>query len=308
MKTIIKGILKGALLLLLTVAIVAGVVWANTVANLQKCDAYIFNLAFADSTAIIGKEDIIKELHKNGIRPLGKQFALINTHEIEELLMKSECFESVDCVLLTKHSFRGDQVVDSGFLVINASQLVPVARVFEGNKSYYINRDGKSMKASAKYHSDVPVIRGKFTEDFPATKLLPLIKYVESDSALKHIVSMYNVSDSSNIFIIPNIYGHVINLGSTDSYHSKFRKLRTFYQKVMPVKGWFTYDTISLKWDYQVVATKRVKALPQVIDYTLEDEESADLATMSLDETPNTATASTDSAATQPKSPKNQHN
>ena len=51
-----------------------------------------------------------------------------------------------------------------------------------------------------------------------------------------------------------------------------------FYRKVMPEKGWMTYDTISVKWNYQVVASKRTKAVKEVIDWSEgEDEPDPDL-------------------------------
>ena len=40
------------------------------------------------------------------------------------------------------------------------------------------------------------------------------------------------------------------------------RRLKCFYSAIMKKKGWEYYDTISLKWDGQVVATKRKKASP----------------------------------------------
>ena len=37
---------------------------------------------------------------------------------------------------------------------------------------------------------------------------------------------------------------------------NKFARLKTMYKDVLPVKGWTYYDTISVKWRGQVVATR----------------------------------------------------
>ena len=139
------------------------------------------------------------------------------------------------------------------------------------------------MAATNYYHSDVPVVQGHFTRKYPPTRLLPLIDYVEKDSLLRSLVSMYVVRDTNNILIVPTLSGHVVNMGNASGFENKFAKLRLFYEKVMPKKGWNTYDTISVKWSHQVVATRRVKAVEQVIEYNPEDDEQApDIQTMTV--------------------------
>ena len=196
----------------------------------------------------------------------------IDASDIEEALRISPYLESADIVKC-----------QDGRLLIRVSQLVPVFRVFDGDNSYYVNRAGKHMAATNYYHSDVPVVQGHFTRKYPPTRLLPLIDYVEKDSLLRSLVSMYVVRDTNNILIVPTLSGHVVNMGNASGFENKFAKLRLFYEKVMPKKGWNTYDTISVKWNHQVVATRRVKAVEQVIEDNPEDDEQApDIQTMTV--------------------------
>jgi hypothetical protein len=110
---------------------------------------------------------------------------------------------------------------------------------------------------------------------------LPLIDYVEGDSLLHSLVTMYCVRDTNNIIIVPNISGHVVNIGNTSGLDNKFAKLKLFYSEVLPKRGWNTYDTISVKWNHQIVATRRVKAVQQTVEYDPEDDEQApDIETM----------------------------
>jgi hypothetical protein len=51
----------------------------------------------------------------------------------------------------------------------------------------------------------------------------------------------------------------------------------------MPQRGWNTFDTISVKWNHQVVATRRTKAVQQVIvDAPDDDEQAPDIQTMTV--------------------------
>lgn len=62
----------------------------------------------------------------------------------------------------------------------------------------------------------------------------------------------------------------------------KFSRLMIAYKEVLPVKGWDFYDTLSVKWENQIVATRRSKKLHSVISAVdLEAEkEDPDIGTM----------------------------
>lgn len=257
--------------------------WARSRKSGEVCRSVTVQIVNKDSTVFVTEQGVQAELAQSGIKVIGKPMWQINAARIEEVLGHSDYLENVECVK-----------AKDGELIIRASQLVPVMRVFDNDgTSYYVNAAGKHMNATAIYHSDVPVVQGHFTKQFPATRLLPLVKYVESDSLLRTLVTMYSMRDSNNIFLVPSIYGHVVNMGGVNGFEQKFEKLKLFYRKVMPAKGWETYDTISVKWNHQVVATRRKKAVQEAMTYDPEDDEVIpDLETMGVDE--NNATLAID--------------
>ncbi len=267
-----KRLIQNSILILLAVALTVGVVWARNKSRGELCTHVEVEVINADSTSFVTPQGVLSDLKGQGISVVGKRMGDIDASDIEEALRISPYLESADIVKC-----------QDGRLLIRVSQLVPVFRVFDGDNSYYVNRAGKHMAATNYYHSDVPVVQGHFTRKYPPTRLLPLIDYVEKDSLLRSLVSMYVVRDTNNILIVPTLSGHVVNMGNASGFENKFAKLRLFYEKVMPKKGWNTYDTISVKWNHQVVATRRVKAVEQVIEYNPEDDEQApDIQTMTV--------------------------
>lgn len=156
--------------------------------------------------------------------------------------------------------------LNDGSLRIDVSPMVPVARVFSPDgASYYINASGKRVSATARYHVDVPIVAGNFNAGHrQAADLLPMLSYIASDPTANALVSAVAVADNDDIMLIPVIRGQVINFGDTASVADKFSRLKAFYAQAMPVKGWNTYDTISVKWDGQVVASRREKSLGQL--------------------------------------------
>ncbi len=190
----------------------------------------------------------------------------VNLNDLESRLRASDKIERVNVAVL-----------NNGALAIDVVPMVPVARVFDSHGSYYINAEGKRISADPRYHVDVPVVVGRFTEKYPAKRLLPMLSYIASRPELDALVSTLKQDSRGDIILVPSIRGHVVNFGDTSMVADKFERLRTFYRKVMPVRGWETYDTLSVKWRGQIVATHRVKALaPTAVASSVEEFDEAD--------------------------------
>ncbi len=250
----------------------AGILWARDKSHDELCTAVNVEVINGDSTSFVTPQGVLNDLKGQGIKLVGKRLSSIDASDIEEALRQSPYLESADVVKC-----------QDGRVLIRVSQLVPVLRVFDGEQSYYVNRAGKRMAATANYHSDVPIVQGHFTKKYPVTRLLPLIDYVERDSLLHSLVTMYQVLDTNNIIIVPEFSGHVVNMGNASGFENKFAKLKLFYSEVMPKRGWNTFDTISVKWNHQIVATRRVKAVQQEYHGDPDDDEQPpDIETMTV--------------------------
>ena len=141
---------------------------------------------------------------------------------------------------------------------IEVTPMRPIARVFDGNDSYYINRDGKRLTASLRYRCDVPVIQLSPGYNGSLLDLVPLIDYVKQSPVRNELVTAYSVAPNGDMILIPPFRGHVINFGDPQKdIPNKFDRLLTMYRDVVPVKGWDFYDTLSVKFRGQVVATRR---------------------------------------------------
>ena len=267
-----KRLIQYSILVILAVALTVGILWAREKSRGELCTAVDVEVVNADSTSFVTPQGVLTDLKSQGIKIVGKHMGDINASDIEEALKVSPYLENADIVKC-----------QNGKVLIRVSQLVPVMRVFDGEDSYYLNKAGKRMAATTYYHCDVPVVQGHFTRKYPATRLLPLIDYVENDSLLHSLVTMFQVRDTNNIILVPNISGHVVNIGNADGFDNKFAKLKLFYREVLPKRGWNTYDTISVKWNHQIVATRRIKAVEEVLaDHSEDDEQAPDIETMTV--------------------------
>ena len=60
-----------------------------------------------------------------------------------------------------------------------------------------------------------------------------------------------------DIELIPRVGNHTIVFGDANQIESKFEKLIVFYNKGLSNTGWNEYSVINLKYEGQVVCTKR---------------------------------------------------
>ena len=199
---------------------------------------------------------------------VGQPLSAINTRALENYLKSHPRFEDVVCSLTT-----------DGCLNVSVLPMVPELRVFDDSISYYINKDGKRMMSKASYFVDVPVVSGKFGENFSPGDILPVSRFITSDPTLSKLIGMIHVDSPDNIILVPRIHGHVINFGDTNRLEEKRDALIAMYRKVLPYKGWEEYDTISVKFRGQVVATRRIKGnqRPQKVEFAEDDMEEATL-------------------------------
>lgn len=269
-------------------------VWAMQCDSQARCtgiEVGITARSFMGDT--ITQRGVIAELARFDKNIIGKRLSAINTRSIEKFLSSFNNFEDVQCV-----------VTSGGKLRITVVPVVPEIRVFDGADSYYINKDGKRIDANARFFCNVPIVTGHFTKDFPASSLLPVTRRIAADSTFKHLVMMVKADSPNDILLIPRVAGHVINIGDSRNLDTKLHNVLLAYRDIMPYQGWEKYDTISVKFDGRIVASRRDKS---TLSHTPEFEESIDFdadANDAIDAGTETAAAAMDSTLKIAKKPK----
>ena len=215
-----------------------------------------FRITLIDSinSGFVSEQNVAKQCGDINRWITSRRCADINLDSLERSLQQCDQFEHVNVYISNNRK-----------LVIEIAPMSPVARVFDNGLSYYVNREGKRISAEPRFHIDVPVVIGHFTAQRPVTRLLPRLDYIAQNPDTDALVSTIKQQSNGDIIVVPTIRGHVINLGDSSIIDNKFQRLFTFYNKVMPVRGWETYDTISVKWRGSIVASRRNKSLQQSI-------------------------------------------
>ena len=250
-----KGVIRCVLAILLVIYISVAVTAANNNQRRQQCRGFDIRVEAADSApSFVTADEVRRLLGEWHMADTKRPTSSINLQRIEDRLNSVVNIERATVERMPDNIIR-----------IVVEPMVPVARVFDpSGRSYYINRQGKRLTANARYRLDVPVITGTFDSKHSPAALVPLIDYISSDEKWNAIVGQIMVEPGTrDVILVPMIRGHVINLGDTADIPGKLARVMTMYRKVMPLKGWEYYDTLSVKWGGQVVASRRVKSSPE---------------------------------------------
>lgn len=156
----------------------------------------------------------------------------------------------------------------NGVLKVELSQREPVVRIInDANKHFYLDATGHKMPLSPNYAPRVLVASGYISE--PAdeagdslaaplmTDILELANFVGQHPFWKAQIGQVYVNPEKEIELIPRVGDHRVLIGDAQNLETKLENLLIFYRKAMPRVGWDTYKMINLKYEDQIVATKK---------------------------------------------------
>lgn len=257
-----KTVWKWIILTVLIVYVISMTVWANAEAEKHQCRGISVSITGGGINDSITTEAVLDLLRQYPEKIVGIPATRVNTRGIQEYIMNLNNFEDVRC-----------HITSQGYLSVSIQPMIPEIRVFDGDNSYYVNKDGKRITSNSAFYVDVPVVQGTFSNDFNPKDILPIVRFVERDSTLHNLITMYVARDKNNILLVPRFTGHVINFGDTSCLKEKKRALLTAYHNILPYRGWELYDTISVKFKGQIVATRRDKRPLYPFETIIEEED-----------------------------------
>jgi cell division protein FtsQ len=186
-----------------------------------------------------------KMLIQNGKTVINEAKTVIDLHKLEVAILDHEMVENAS-VFLT---------VD-GLLKTKIKQRTPIARVLTDSKSYYIDREAKIMPLSENHSSRVLLISGNISEADTNNIYLLVTKILGDEFLKEQIIGAEKIKN--NEFVLSSRIGDQnIELGTIENLDMKFKNLKSFFNKTMTDNSIDNYSSINLKYNNQVVCTKK---------------------------------------------------
>lgn len=144
----------------------------------------------------------------------------------------------------------------NGEISVHVIQETPIARINTGTDEYYLTSELTQIPLSNLYSAEVILVGGQVTED-DYRGLRELTRFISADKLLKkHIIAVRKQQPNSFILFV-NKGDYVIEFGELKDFENKFEKLKLFYNQYLGKVGMNYYKSINLKFNNQIVATKR---------------------------------------------------
>ncbi|MBK6266960.1 cell division protein FtsQ [Marivirga sp. S37H4] len=219
----------------------------------KLCRKIIVRIENQDGNFFINEGDIMDVVTKNGQEMVvNLPFENVKLKEIEERIEQLKFVQSAQV-------YRDL----SGYMMIDAMQAKPIARIFNpGGKDYYISDRGEIIPVSDRFTARVMVLSGSFFKpylnknmllDDAGRDLFNFIKFIEKDRFWSAQFAQLEVDKRGMIKIYPQVTKQLIEFGNTFEYANKLSKLKIFYDKILPDRGWNRYDRVNLQFKDQII-------------------------------------------------------
>ena len=218
------------------------------------CTLFCFLLSFT----IKSEEQLIKKINQINIDNQNKFIEKTKIFEICD----SDINSQKDINLIEEQIKNHPQIKDvqvyiqhNGDVNINLKERIPLVRVFDNNKSYYLDTDCKRMQLSSQYTSSNLIVNGDLFF-FNENEICNLYYHIKSNPFLESLVTQIYLQ-KQNIILITRFKGLEINIGNLDHLEVKLDNLIAFYEKIIKFKGWNYYTSVNLKYHDQIICTKK---------------------------------------------------
>ena len=243
-----KRILILCILLVVSAYLVVSATLFNREPGNQVCKGIELTIKDSIDYDFITLQGINQILKRKGLSPKDKRLKDINVRQIEEALAQHPFIAEAECYQTS-----------GGGIAVDIYQRIPLLRVMSNNgDEYYLDNTGKIIAPSGK-PVHVAIATGFIDRKFAQHQLYRLGKYLQTDAFWNAQIEQINVTPKQELELVPRVGNHILFLGKAEDYNEKFRKLQTFYEKVLSQVGWNKYERISVEFNNQIICTKKEK-------------------------------------------------
>lgn len=183
--------------------------------------------------AVLGKFD----------ETLGAPFHALNFERIEAFVEKHPAVKKCEVY----------NTID-GRLKIDLLQHMPLFRVFENDRTYYIDENGNEMPTFDHYTARVLIVSGAISGEMEF--LIDMVRLLRQDPFWKAQIEQMYVKENGDYVLVPRVGDHLILFGPPERTKEKLRNLKALYKKGLDTREWNQYQMINLKYEGQVLCSK----------------------------------------------------
>ncbi len=257
----LKKILVISAIVLIALGLLALSGFAYHIRSNEKISKVEVRISPSNTTGFVTEDQVIAKVNP-GDTLLGYRIKELDESAIVKELNKNEFIEQTDCYIGLK-----------GEIFIHAKERTPIVRVYEKNQSsYYIDQNGDFFSVHPNYAPRVIIANGYFDNtrqnEFgniydtvyrktPLFSMFTLLQKIRASNFFQLQVSQIYLNSMGEWELVPEFGEHVVLLGDLNNLDEKLNNLHAFYKEVSRSNDWEKYQLINLKYQNQIVCTKK---------------------------------------------------
>ncbi len=243
--------MKKILIILIAVAVIGYLIFSATYfrdsSRNQVCESFEVVIRDSARTRFVLAQDIVHLVKRYDLYPVGKTFGEINTLSIRDTILTNRLVESAEVY-----------TTPGGSIVAAIRQREPVLRVISDVKgNFYVDKDRQVMPVSSSFAVYVPIATGAIDEEYAQNELFDFAMFLHDNPDWDAWIEQIVVQKNHQVELIPRVGDFRIIMGNLDDYPEKLAKFVRFVNEGLAIVGWNRYTEINLKYENQVVCTRK---------------------------------------------------
>ncbi len=150
-----------------------------------------------------------------------------------------------------------------GKVKVEIEQRRPIARIVQANGPHaYIGADGHLLPVIESYTARVNLVSGPYARKLLKNdlhqsqyglQLLNLLQTISADTFWEAQLAQLDIDSKGNIDIYSQVSKQVIEFGQPENIGYKLKKLKVFYENILPRSGWNTYERVNVIYSNQII-------------------------------------------------------
>lgn len=244
---------KTAKIIVILAIITAVIGFAERTGNDGTCSDIVIKIENQQNNYFVDENDILTLMTDEGNAVIiGSHFDDLNLKEIESRVAKESFIKDVQIYKDLK-----------GNMLVHAELRRPFVRVIGQKTNKYIALDGTYLPTSRKYNTRAMIVTGKYfaqdtsaniTDTAEGEALFQMLQFIYNDKFWNAQVAQLDIDKDLDITLHPQVTKQLVEFGTPEGFEKKFKKLKIFYQDILPRKGWNRYERVNLKYGDQIIA------------------------------------------------------
>ncbi len=244
---------KGVKVFLFSACVLGAIGFAERSETGDVCLDIIVKISNQYENYFVDDQDVIQLITNNSQRMVkGVHFSELDLKDMENRLQEEY--------------FIGDAEIYKdlkGNLLVHVDLQRPMARIIRTDGPHaYVAEDGTILPVSEKFTARTVLLSGNVKELLKeplwkteeGEKLYALLQYIYQDPFWKAQIAQVEIKSDMDIILYPQVTRQKIEFGQPEELEDKFKKLKIFYEKILPAKGWNAYTRVNVQYKDQIIA------------------------------------------------------